>query len=261
MLNNKSPLYDDAAVIDNKYLVSKDLLVEKTHFDLKKSSWQQIGERAVNVNLSDIAAMGGRPKYLLIGLALNKQVKASDIGALYRGFKKATAPFAVEIIGGDLTGSQNLNMISVTVMGYRSKKILTRQGFALGDKVYVTGPLGKGAVSKYTNKVVPRVKEGQYLANKKIATACIDISDGLARSLYDMTFKSDYEIKIDKEKIPLVKKATLKNALYGGEDYELLFTGKKLGTKTPFPFFEIGEIVKKGYGTRFNNLGYDHFKK
>ncbi len=257
--NSKQNLFDDAAVFDKKYLISKDLLVEKTHFDLKKISWNQLGARAINVNLSDIAAMGGTPKYLLVGLSLNKQVSEKNIKELYQGFKKAAGVFNVEIIGGDITGSKNLNTISITIIGYRSKKILTRHGFKLGDKVYVTGPLGSGAVSKYTNKVVPRIREGEYLANNNIATACIDISDGVARCVHDLTVKSAYEVKIAEEKIPLVKKATLNNALYGGEDYELLFTGKKIAKKMPFRVYEIGEIVKKGQGSHFAGLGYDHF--
>lgn len=256
---------DDAAVIQPKkgqrLLLSTDLLVEGVHFDMGTATMSDIGWKAAASNLSDIAAMGGTPQYLLPALALPPHLKASDLGALYRGILRQCRPHHVQIIGGDLSSSSTKMFIGITVIGSSPGTALTRKGARVGDFIYVTGTLGDSLAGLHllrqakhrrgTKKdrratphvrmlaqrhlrPTPRLTEGQFLAQHHCATAAIDLSDGLSSDLRHLCEGSNRGAVIEATALPIspacrwyaqaVHHDPIDLALMGGEDYELLFT-------------------------------------
>lgn len=256
--NGVSNIGDDCAVLDytdDKYqLVSTDMLVEAVHFSPQTMSWLDIGRKAVEVNLSDIAAMGGLPTQLFLSLGLPADFELDNLKALYHGLAAAQVP----ISGGDLVTSAKV-VINICVLGEVEKGlVLRRSGAQLGDLIAVTGPLGGNAASDYTLVPTAKVKEGQLLAKSGIVTALTDISDGLARSIYDISTESKVGIKYNEKEIPLSPHATLDQALNGGEDYELLFTFKA-GSNLPIKATIIGQVVSAHEGTELKQKGYQHY--
>jgi len=246
-------LSDDAAIIDNQ-VITTDILVEGTHFT-KELGFNRLGSRALAVNVSDIAAMGAIPKYYFVSLALPKEITKKDIIDFYDGMRGVADRYQLELKGGDLAGSDKI-VVNVLVIGIKRKRFLSRTAVKLGDYVYTTGLLGKGRISNYQNRVIPRVEEGLYLSDSSLVTAATDISDGLAKSIYEMTVETPYQIKVDT--IPVADKATEDDALYGGEDYELLFTSSK-EIDFSFETHYVGRVVKKGQGSEFPLKGFNHF--
>ncbi len=297
---------DDCAVIadsNRNILSTTDTLIEKVHFDLKYFSPKRLGMKAIAVNLSDIAAMGGTPLYILISLGIPAKYRVKYIEELYGGFESMAEKYNCSIIGGDISKSLSGLIINITIIGEVKKNAcISRAGAKNKDMVFVTGVLGdsaagldllKGAFPS-KNKMIkkhlspdPRLGEGQILAKKIGVSAMIDLSDGLASDLKRICEQSQCGAKIFLDKIPLSKdlrllgKSSNKNvynyALYGGEDYELLFTlNKKRMRKLQkqwqnmkIPATNIGEIVDKKRGVILVNSngveepllknGYDHF--
>ncbi|MFH1429388.1 MAG: thiamine-phosphate kinase [Candidatus Margulisiibacteriota bacterium] len=250
---------DDCAVLDytdDKYLlVTTDMLVEGSHFTTEQFSWGDIGRKAVEVNLSDIAAMGGIPTSIFISLGLPGSMREADFKELYSGLSSS----GIAITGGDLTEADKV-VINICVLGVVEKnRVLRRSGAAIGDLLAVTGELGANAAGGYTLVPFARQAEGRLLAQSGAVTAMTDISDGLARSIYDIASESKAGIRLEESKVPLAKGATLKNALNGGEDYELLFTFKA-GAKIPVEATVIGEVVAEGEGTTFDRKGFEHYR-
>jgi len=270
---------DDAAAWqcqDAVQLATTDSLVEGVHFTLDTISWRQLGYKALAVNLSDIAAMGGIPRYALVSLSLPGNTEVNDVLKLYRGILEIAAEHKVAIAGGDTTASP-IVVISITVLGAASGKdvrLLTRSSALPGDKIAVTGYLGTAAAGfkilkqksegiSETNEALkkaflnpqPRVTEGVLLSESGIKTA-IDISDGLLLDLGHILKQSGAGASVDTGRIPIhpaVKEAfpreALKFALSGGEDYELLFCGSNEAVnsvieKANCPISIIGEITK-----------------
>ena len=270
---------DDTAVLKYKknlyLLLTTDILIEDVHFD-KKAAPFQIGYKALAVNISDIAAMGGIPKYVLVSLGLKKNTSLKFVDELYQGIRSLAKKFKVKIVGGDTVASSKI-VISVALTGEVEKKYLTlRKGAKIGDKIYVTGRLG-GSISGKHLSFIPRLKEARYLVENLHPTSMIDISDGLLSDLRRICEASGLGAKICQEKIPLSKEATSsENALTGGEDFELLFTlchhPPHLGRRDrvgEIPITQIGEITKKkgiilldGKGKKvlLKKTGFDHFK-
>ena len=266
---------DDTAVLKYKknlyLLLTTDMLIEGVHFN-KKATPFQIGWKALAVNISDIAAMGGIPKYGLVSLGLKKNTSLKFVDELYCGIKTIARKFDVKILGGDTVSSSKL-VINIALTGEVEKKYLTlRKGAKIGDKIYVTGRLG-GSISGKHLSFIPRVKEARYLVKNLHPTAMIDISDGLLSDLKRICEASNVGARIEQSKIPVSREAvSLQNALTGGEDFELLFTVSKkynnLIKSAKFSITQIGEITKRGIilldernkNIHLKETGFDHFK-
>lgn len=259
--NSRKYLFDDAAIIacprqvrlgrKKDLIVTTDTLVENTHFTVKMPrrgvfyTPEEIGWKAIAVNLSDIAAMGGKPLYALISLSLPKNVKIKWIENFYKGLITCAKKYKTQIIGGNLARSKEIN-ITVTVIGKSVVKtprrgVSTRSNAKAGDLVFVTGTFGNAAAKNYKTKIFPQINLGQKIVRaEKHAPALMDASDGLADCLIQISNQSNVKIIIDEDKIPMSpilkqsKKTPWKGvstALYGGEDYQLVGTASEIDCK------------------------------
>ena len=294
---------DDAACwkAEGLQLATTDTLIEGIHFDFKDISWRELGWKSMAVNLSDIAAMGGRPLYALVSLGIPVDTDTESVIDLYRGMLELAKKFRVHIIGGDTTSSP-ITAITLTIIGETGGKgkILRRSAAKPGDVIAVTGSFGTAAAGlammhkglsfdKKTTETLrgahfkpkPRIKEGMILARNGVRAA-IDVSDGLLGDLEKMCLASGVGAKLYSERIPIhpdvlksFGKEALTLALTGGEDYELILTAsQKILDKAKRDIFcpttVIGRIVKgKGVkvldedGNEFSwqYAGWDHFAK
>lgn len=273
---------DDAAVLkwtaDKYILFTCDMALEGTHFDIRKATPFQIGWKAMGRNISDIAAMGGVAKYAVVSMGINRDHNVSMADGICRGLKAIADKFGVNIVGGDMAESKKL-VLDVSLVGQvRKKSLALRSTAKKGDLILVTGSFGGSIKGKHLN-FVPRIKESQYIVKNFMVNSMIDVSDGLALDLFRIIKASNVGACIYEENIPLSKDAvTVENALYDGEDYELLFTmspkeAEKLlisnfsraGTRVSL----IGEITDKKYGYKIfrkngneedlKTKGYIHF--
>jgi thiamine-monophosphate kinase len=295
---------DDAAAWQgNNYiqLATTDSLVQDIHFDLDNITWEELGWKALAVNISDIAAMGGTPQYALISLAAPAEIEVSDISKFCNGLACLAAKFGIAIAGGNLTAASDV-VITITLLGYsKSKSVLRRSTATLGNQVAVTGHLGLSAAglemlkerisldAETTDTLrrghlhpIPKVREGQILIKQGVRTA-IDISDGLIADLAHICEASKVGARIKIEQVPVhpLVKANFPNyrelALYGGEDYELLFTANKaiieqVKQAVNCPVTVIGDIVEETMPNRvvlfdgrgniipYKKGGWEHFR-
>jgi len=248
---------DDAAVIrphpQHLQLLTTDMLVEDIHFSLKTTTPWQLGYKAMAVNFSDIAAMGGRPRHAVVAVAIPPVLTVEFIINMYDGMKAICKEYGVNIAGGDTVASRQGLVINVTVVGEAvSGNVVLRSGAQPGDIVAVTGPLGssggglallqRGEWEKFSFAPPlvaahltprPQVELGTLLAAHGVSSMD-DISDGLASEVHEIAAASKVGMVIDAAKIPLAPeliaaskflgKPPLDYALYGGEDYQLLVT-------------------------------------
>jgi thiamine-monophosphate kinase len=256
---------DDAAawqVEASTQLATVDSFIQDIHFSLDITPWEELGWKALAVNLSDIAAMGGSPRYAVVSLALPEHTEVEGIITLYQGMIELARQYGVAIVGGD-TSNAPLIAINITVLGSirsqdreqqslrsQGENILTRSGAKAGDKIVVTGYLGAASAGweMLTQKLqfdgeateclkkaflhpYPRITEGQLLLGGGIKAA-IDISDGLISDLNHICQASRLGARVNVDWVPIHHKVkvnfgdrALELALSGGEDYELLFTG------------------------------------
>jgi thiamine-monophosphate kinase len=259
-LRRRAPLIgDDCAVVPTPgnvdLLFTTDFSIEGVHFT-RESTAEEIGYRALARSLSDIAAMGGTPLYCLVSIAIASWTSERWIDGLYRGIHKMLRKAKTSLAGGDISHA-NQFVCDVMVCGTVAKgKALLRSGARHGDILYVSGPLGGW---RHKRVVVPRLDIGRKLLGK--ATACMDISDGLALDLHRMCKASGVAAVL--ESIPLLKGASIEQALHDGEDYELLYTAPP-GVRVPGT--RIGRVVKGKPGAitfegkRVSTRGYDHFR-
>lgn len=257
-LRRRSPLIgDDCAVIPSRtgqdFLLKADLSIEGVHFT-RDLSPEKIGARAVARSLSDIAAMGGTPLYCLVSIALAPWTDEQWLDGFYRGVYKLLRKSKVSLAGGDISHAGQF-LCDVMLCGSVAKgKALLRSGARPGDGVYVSGPLGGWRNKKV---ITPRLEFGRKLVG--LATACMDISDGLALDLHRLCKASGVAAELDH--IPLLKGATIDQALHDGEDYELLYTAPP---RLKAPGIRIGAITKgkpgavRYGGKRLKPIGYDH---
>lgn len=208
---------DDAAVVQDGLLLAIDTVAEGTHFTAE-TPLDDVGWKAVVANVSDIAAMGGRPAYLLAAVA---GPPGTDLDALAKGMADAAAAHGCFLVGGDLANAATV-VVTVAITGTVDGDPVLRRGARPGDDLYVTGPLGHAAASQWTERPQARVHEGEA-ARTAGATAMIDISDGLVADLNHIADASNVGYVLDD--VPVADGATIDQALHGGEDYELVYAG------------------------------------
>ncbi len=243
----------DAAQIEG-LVVTQDALVEGVHFRFDLCSWRDLGFRAAAVNLSDLAACGAEPLALLVTLALPGETQLSDVVELYEGLNEPGVP----VRGGDTTRAPAV-LLSVTALG-RAERVPGRAGARPGDLLVVTGPLGAaGAAFRAGRLDRPplRLDEGRRLA--RVATAMLDLSDGLAADASHLAARSGCRLVIELERVPLAAGALLEDVSFG-EDYELLAaTPDALGFSV-VGRCEVGSGVDvRLHGEPFELSGWEHF--
>lgn len=301
---------DDCAVLTiaaEPYLLwTIDTLIETVHFDLNYISLYQLGRKALAVNLSDIAAMGGEPRYALLSLGWPPSRELNGALEVAAGIQEMAQHYRVQFIGGDTVRSPTGLILSVTVIGnVNPGELLSRHGAQVGNLIYVTGPLGEAAaglevlrqgldlpasekipLTKAFLDPQPQLEAARLLAQHHLATALIDLSDGVASDLYQICRQSEVGACLEVERIPIspevrrvadrLGRDPLELALKGGEDYQLLFTLPPLQqlpmqecfhhAGLPVPIV-IGQIVSGDkvllitpQGTQdISGAGYDHF--
>ena len=239
---------NDAAEVEG-LVVTQDALVEDVHFRLDWISWRDLGWRAAAVNLSDLAASGADPAGLIVSLAASGETNVDDVLELYEGIAETGVP----VLGGDTTRSERL-LLSVTALG-RSERVPGRSGAQPGDLLVVTGPLGAaGAAFRNGHYVRPplRLDEGRSLA--RVASAMLDLSDGLAQDAGHIAARSGVRCAIDLELVPLAEGATVEDIGFG-EDYELL-----AATRDPLGFTVIGRCEEGAGVVGVPAGGWEHFR-
>jgi thiamine-monophosphate kinase len=210
---------DDAAVVTGGLLLAIDTVAEGSHFT-SETPLDHVGWKAVVANVSDIAAMGGRPAYLLASVA---GPPGTDLDSLAKGMVDAAAAYGCFLVGGDLAGAALL-VVTVAITGTVDGEPVLRSGARPGDELYVTGPLGHAAASQWRERPRARVDEGEA-ARRAGATAMIDVSDGLVADLNHLADASKVGYVLGDDEIPTAPGATSAQALHGGEDYELVYAG------------------------------------
>lgn len=249
---------DDCAVIafDKKryQLFTCDMTVQGVDFSIHDNPYL-IGRKALAVSVSDIASCSGLPRYCLISLAMPKYTPVEFVDKLFKGMLSIAEEYNINIVGGDISSARQL-IIDVSMSGIVEKKYLTlRSGAKIGDIIFVTGELGGSIRGKHL-RFKPRLKEARFLARNFKVNSMIDISDGLASDLGHILEQSLAGALIYEDLIPVSKEAYgLSEALYMGEDFELLFTlspkmARKIVNKRLTNFKPIGEIVERRLGLR-----------
>jgi thiamine-monophosphate kinase len=217
-----------------------------------------IGERALARALSDIAAMGGEPRACLVSLATPREKPPEWIKSFFRGLLNLARRTKTTLVGGDLAHADWIYCDIVICGAVPRGKALRRDGARPGDSLWVSGRLGK----PWERRIQPRLELGRQLLSR--ATACIDVSDGLAIDLHRLAKASGVAAEI--ERVPLARGSTLDRGLHGGDDYELLFT-LRAGAIAPRGATRIGKIApgKAGkisfQGRAIEPRGYDHFNR
>ena len=249
-----SGIEDDAAQVGG-LVVTQDALVDGVHFRADLLNRRELGYRAAAVNLSDLAACGAEPLALIVSLGLSRDVPVEEVVELYEGLNEPGVP----VRGGDTTRSERL-FISVTALG-RSDRVPGRSGARPGDLVVVTGPLGGAGAAFRDGRLAPpplRLDEGRRLA--AVATAMLDLSDGIAADAGHIAERSDCRLAIELERVPLAPGATVEDLAFG-EDYELLATTPDaLGFPVVGRVEEGAGVVLTLDGAPKDLAGWDHFR-
>ena len=294
---------DDCAVVQvsrkGLVLLTTDMLVEGVHFRRDWMTLDEIGFKAMRVNISDVAAMGGRPRFALVSVGLPPGFLVADADLLFQGIQIAAGEEGISLVGGDTNASHKL-IINIVLVGERfRRRVVTRKGARVGDHIYVTGTLGdsrlglealrqgkkKGFKTFIQRHFLPpsRVRTGQRLARRHFVHSLIDLSDGLVGDLGHILEESRVGARVLVDQIPISRgmpeKAgslgldPLQVKLAGGEDYELLFTAS-CPLRVPHnidgvPVTNIGTILpqkeglclidKKGHRLRRRFSSFKHF--
>ncbi len=259
---------DDAAVIKNDNsrltLLSSDMLLEGVHFDLSYVPLHHLGYKSVAANVSDIAAMNGVPKQILVNVGLSNRFSVEAVEALYQGINAACESYNIDLVGGDTTSSASGLVLSVTIYGeVDEEKVAYRSGASKNQILCVSGDLGGALIGLQvlerekevflTNpEMEPQLDDYQYIVQRQlkpearmdivhelaelqvVPTAMIDVSDGLASEIFHLCKHSEAGVRIYEDKLPIDKQTydtavefkldPITSVLNGGEDYELLFT-------------------------------------
>jgi thiamine-monophosphate kinase len=289
---------DDAALLDasgsHLLVATCDAQVDGVHFIRGVATYEEIGHKALAVNLSDIAAMGAEPRWALISLLIPSELRMSDLDQVYAGIRALAGRYSVALVGGNISFISGPFCIDMTLLGAVSPdRVLMRSGAQPGDLILVTGELGAAAAGvlwsvsapdptllallspetrERTRKAMvaplPAVAEGRAIADSRIATAMIDVSDGLAQDLWHICQSSHVGAVVEAEWLPIDRpvhevahiygKDTLELALYGGEDYVLLCTAKEDSVATLLEAIQdaggvgriIGRVVDPSQGMK-----------
>ena len=291
---------DDCAVLrpppGHELLVTTDFSLEGVHFRRDWHSPEVVGHRCLTRGLSDIAAMGGTPLACFLSLALPSDLPQKWADRFLKGLLRLAKQFKAPLAGGDTAQSPARVLADIVILGSvpRGKAVL-RSGARPGDRIYVTGSLGGSAAAvaelergrklrehDYPQHFspTPRIAVGRFLREKRLASAMIDVSDGLSVDLMHICEESGDGAKLDQRAIPLAEvgrpahKVNLELALHGGEDYELLFTAPP-SRRIPsviagVPVTMIGLITRDpgifladatGHGVELQPRGWEHFRK
>jgi len=302
---------DDAALLAwprGDLLLTTDALVEDVHFRRATATLREIGAKALAVNISDVAAMGGEPRFAVLALAIPATRPVSEVDELYAGLGEVAARYGVALVGGDTCASPDRLVLTITLVGRIEGPALCRSGARPGDAILVTGSLGASAaglailergsvpapaealatVLRAHRWPTPRVAEGRVIRASGLATAMIDLSDGLATDLDHIAVESRVGAVVRLQALPIdeatrvVARALGADphawAVSGGEDYELLFTASpdtagtlaaRVTAETGTPVSLIGEICPAGQGLAFVDEtgrpavvqpGFEHFR-
>jgi thiamine-monophosphate kinase len=287
----------DCAVVRcdrRRLLYTVDALVEGVHFQPHWLTPRQLGRKSFLVNASDIAAMGGRPRFCVVSVGVPLSYSARDLAALHAGIAAAASDCGASLVGGNLTRADKL-FVSVALLGDAPERLVTRRGARAGDRIYVTGALGdaalgvsllrSGSAARSATPVIrrfrepsPRLQAGRLLVEAGVVSAMIDVSDGLVQDLGHICKESEVGAEIHADKVPIspayrATGADRSLALHGGEDYELLCTVPEHGVKRlprvqarlGCPITCIGQVAR-GRGVRVAGAavsrgGYDHFRQ
>lgn len=229
-----------------RVLFKTDAVVEGTHFT-RAATPRQIGHKAMGKPLSDFAAMGCAPAFAVAAVALPRRTSAVAARGIYLGMAALARRFRVRLVGGDVVATRGPLAVTVSVIGEATRPPVLRSGARPGDTIYVTGPLAAGRHLSF----IPRVREGIAIARAG-ATAMIDVTDGLVRDLGHICRASGVGAEL--HDIPRV--GSLRRALYGGEDFELLFTARRSR------WLPIGTVVRRRgirlRGRPLPDRGYEH---
>jgi len=289
---------DDTAVLriphGHEALITTDFSLEGVHFRREWHPAEVVGHRCLTRGLSDIAAMGGKPIAAFLSLAIPGSLPQSWVDNFLRGLLKLADKSRVPLAGGDTAQSPNGVLADIVVLGSAPRgRAILRSGAKPGDQIYVTGELGGSAAALnllFSGRTLrhhdyphhfcptPRLEVGQFLSAHKIASAMIDISDGLSTDLTHICEESAVGAHIEADSIPLARigrptrPVDLKSALHGGDDYELLFTAprhKRVPSRiAAVPITQIGHINKSkrivlskaGTETELKPQGWQHFQ-
>ena len=269
---------DDCAVLPaarGRRLITVDPVIYGRHFDDTVPP-RAVGAKLLKRNLSDLAAMGGRPTAAVLALTLDAGVSRKWLEQFYRGLAACARHYRVPIVGGDIAQADGIIAASLTLVGTASgRRIVTRTGARAGDWLYVTGRLGGSLRSGHHYRFTPRLAEGAWLARQTGVRAMMDLSDGLAKDLRALTPPGALPALLPGS-LPLRPGGTVAAALGDGEDYELVFalaartdpTGFERAWRRAFPrtrLTQIGRFVSPGNSppgivnlTKFH--GYEHLK-
>lgn len=291
---------DDCAILripaGHEMLVTTDFSLEGIHFRREWHAAEVVGHRCLTRGLSDIAAMGGEPIAAFLSLALPGNLPQSWVDRFLTGFRDLARKFKTTLAGGDTAESPDGVLADIVVVGSAPKgAAIRRSGAKPGDRIYVTGELGGSAIGlellfagrklrprdfQQHFHPMPRIEVGRWLRQKKLASAMIDISDGLSTDLSHICEESGVGAEIVADAIPRstignpAHEVDLKFALHGGDDYELLFTAPR-GKRVPaqiagIPITQIGHVrgdkhlilmKDQGVGFALKSEGWQHFQK
>lgn len=291
---------DDCAVLpagEGELLFSTDLLMEGVHFLRSESSPEDVGWKAAAVNLSDIAAMGGKPVATFLSIALPKDAQGEWAERFIEGYRQISSQYDVPLLGGDTTSSLRDIAVNVGILGRcQSGNRLMRSGAKVGETIYVTGPLGDSAAGLQAilkgirrseevktlierhKRPLPRVDAGVILVQSGKVGAMMDISDGIASDMRHIMKASKVGAVIALDRLPLSSELISVCAeqgwdrywlsTSGGEDFELLFTGPDgLENELDIKVYPVGKIVDgteltwtvEGCAVDYDYMGYKHF--
>ncbi len=287
-------LGDDVAVLalpgDELLLATIDIQIERVHFLPDLITPEQLGARALAINLSDIAAMGGRPWFALVSLALPEATEVEWLEQLYRGMRAVADRFGVAVVGGNISRARSEIAVDVALLGrIRQEQLLTRAGAQPDDRVLVTGHLGEAAaglqlarypefepdptdrdflIERYLAPIA-RIPEAALIAAQRQATAMIDLSDGLSSDIGHICEQSRVGVRLWAEELPIppsvrqvagwLNQPAWQLALAGGDDYELCFTAPaaaadelaaRVAQEIGTPVTIVGEILPAEQGHR-----------